>query len=46
MVGGIIEDPDANTAKIMLSTNICAKANAVQLAKFTPDEVKSFHELH
>ena len=42
----IVEARDANTAKMMLPTSIRGKARAVQLAKFTPAEVKSFHEQH
>jgi len=42
----MIEAEDASTAKMMVPTNIRAKAKAIQLTKFTPQQVMSFHEAH
>ena len=42
----IIEAQDANTARMMLPTNLRGKAKAIHLAKFSPEQVKSFHEPH
>ena len=42
----MIEAQDANAAKMMVPTNIRDTARAVQLNKFTPEQVKSFHEAH
>jgi hypothetical protein len=40
----VIEAGDANTVRMLLPTNVRAKAHIVQLNKFTPEDVKSFHE--
>lgn len=42
----LIEAQDANAAKMMVPTNIRDKAKAVQLNKFTSEQVHSFHEAH
>ena len=42
----IIEAQDAHAAKMMVPTNIRDTAKAIQLVKFTPEQVKSFHEAH
>ena len=40
----VIEAQDANAAKAMVPTNIRDTAKAVQLVKFTPEQVKAFHD--
>ena len=42
----VIEAQDANAAKMMVPSNIRDTARAVQLNKFTNEQVKSFHEAH
>jgi hypothetical protein len=42
----VMEAQDEATAKMMLPTNIRARAKATQLVKFTPEQVMSFHEAH
>ena len=42
----VIEAQDEHTAKMMVPTNIRDRAHAVQLNKFSVDQVKSFHEAH
>jgi len=42
----VIEAQDAESACRMVPTNIRDTANAVQLNKFSADQVKSFHEAH
>ena len=38
-----IEAQDADTARLMLPTNIREHARAVQLSKFSAEQIKSFH---
>jgi hypothetical protein len=42
----LIEAQDAEGACRMVPTNIRARATAIQLNKFTAEQVKSFHEAH
>jgi hypothetical protein len=42
----VLEAENPETAKMLLPTFIRGKATATQLTKFTPDEVKAFHEGH
>ncbi|HLF71707.1 MAG TPA: hypothetical protein VI759_06120 [Dehalococcoidia bacterium] len=40
----VVEAQDKNTAKMLLPTFIRDKAQVVALTKFTPEDVKSFHD--
>ena len=42
----MIEAQDAHAAKMMVPTNIRDTAKAVQLNKFSAEQVLSFHEAH
>ena len=42
----VVEAKDATTATMMVPTNIRAKARAIQLTKFTPEQVQAFHAQH
>ena len=42
----LIEAQDANAAKMMVPTNIRDRAKAVQLNKFSAEQVRSFHDAH
>ncbi|HWC30010.1 MAG TPA: hypothetical protein VG845_08020 [Dehalococcoidia bacterium] len=40
----VVEAGDEGTARMLLPTSIRARAHIVRLNKFTPDDVKAFHE--
>jgi hypothetical protein len=40
----VVEAGDANTARMLLPTVVRGKARVVALNKFSPEDVKSFHE--
>jgi hypothetical protein len=42
----VIEAQDEHAARMMVPTNIRDRASATQLVKFTPDQVRSFHDAH
>jgi hypothetical protein len=42
----VVEARDASTARMLLPTVVRAKARVVPVNKFTPEDVKSFHEQH
>jgi len=42
----VVEAKDAATATMMVPTNIRSRAKAIQLSKFTPEQVQAFHAAH